>query len=305
MAEKISVLMVDDEAKFRETTSKILRKRGFDATMAGSGEEALELLKDRSRDVVVLDIRMPGMDGHEALARIKKIRPEAQVIMLTGHGDVDSAKESLEKGAYDYLNKPCDIDLLTSKINHAYRAIHFKEDKDQEKNAGDLMIRVEDYTTITGDQTVREAIRQLLKSFEGLAACGSVMETGHRSILVFDSKGDLAGILSIQDLIECVRPAYLSAPMPSMAGTIQYSHIFWSGLFTTQTKLLGDKLVKEVMSESPPTVDMSANLMELADLMHQEQIRRVAVTRKGKVVGVVREQELFFEMADILLKTSK
>jgi len=305
MAEKISVLMVDDEAKFRETTSKILRKRGFDTTMAGSGEEALEILKERSRDVVVLDIRMPGMDGHEALARIMEIRPETRVIMLTGHGDVDSARQSLEKGAYDYLNKPCDIDLLTSKINHAYRAIHFEEDKVQEKNAGDIMIRVEDYTTITGEKTIREAIEQLMQSFEGLIASGSVMETGHRSILVFDSKGDLAGILSIQDLMEAVRPAYLRTPFPSMAGTIQYSHIFWSGLFTTQTRVLGDKRVNEVMSESPPSVDMSTNLMELADLMYREHVRRVVVTRKGKVVGVVREQELFFEMADILLKKWK
>ncbi len=295
MAEKISVLMVDDEAKFRETTSKILRKRGFDAAMAGSGEEAVEMLKEKARDVVVLDIRMPGMDGHEALAKMKEIRPDTQVIMLTGHGDVDSARGSLEKGAYDYLNKPCDIDLLTSKINQAYRAICFEEDKAQEKNAGDIMIHVEDYTTITGDKTIREAIQQLLNSFEGLIASGSIMETGHRSILVFDSKGDLAGILSIQDLIEAVRPAYLRTSFPSTAGTIRYSNIFWSGLFTTQTKVMGDKRVEEVMSESPPSVDISTNLMELTDLMHQEQIRRVVVTRKGKVVGVVREQELFLK----------
>ena len=301
MAEIIKVLMVDDEAKFRETTSKILRKRGFETTMAGTGEEAVEILKKQAQHVVILDIRMPGMDGHEALSKIKKIQPEANVIMLTGHGDSESAKSALKQGAYDYLNKPCDIDLLASKINDAYKAAKFPGDEKEEKKAGDIMIRIEDYTTITRDKTIKEAIEQLMRSFEGLIASNQVMETGHRSILVFDKDGDLAGILSIQDLIKAVRPAYLSAPKPSMADSIQYSAMFWSGLFTTQITALSRKKVEDVMSEHPPSVDEKTNLMELADLMFSNKIRRLVVTKKGKVVGVVREQELFFEMANIIL----
>lgn len=73
MADKIKVLMVDDEEQFRATTSKILNRKGFDTTLAGTGEEALAILKKSPQDVVVLDVKMPGMDGHQTLAEIRKI----------------------------------------------------------------------------------------------------------------------------------------------------------------------------------------------------------------------------------------
>lgn len=299
MATKINVLMVDDEAQFRATTSKILIKKGFHTTIAATGMEALDILKINPQDVVILDIMMPGMDGHEALAKIKAIAPDTQVIMLTGHGGLDSAKKSLEHGAFDYLTKPCDIDLLASKINSAYEAKQKKEDR-EEKTAGDIMIRIGDYTTIKEDITVKQAIRELRKTFEGLASSSRLMETGHRSILVFDKKGRLSGILSILDLVEAIRPAYLSAPKPSMADSIQYSTMFWSGMFTRRTLALADRKVSEIMSDSPPGVDVNANLMEVADLMFREKARRLIVTKNNEVVGLVREQEIFFEISNIL-----
>lgn len=300
MGKKIKVLMVDDEAQFRATTSKILTRRGFLTTVAESGEEAIEILKKSPQDVVILDIRMPGMDGHEALARIKKIDPDARVIMLTGHGGGESARESLEHGAFDYLNKPCDIELLSLKINDAYDAA--RGGAREEKKAGDIMIPIEDYTTIDPDSTIKEGIARLKRSFENTPSTSRIMETGHRSILVFDQTGKLVGILSILDLIEAVRPAYLSAPKPSMADSMQYSPMFWSGLFTTQAKGLVDKKIRDVMSDTPHSIDQGTNLMEIANLMFTEKRRRMAVTREGKVVGVVREQEIFFEMAKIILK---
>jgi DNA-binding response OmpR family regulator len=291
--------MVDDEAQFRATTSRILNKKGFETTIAGSGEEAIGILTDKPQDVVILDIKMPGMDGHEALGEIKKIRPETQVIMLTGHGAEVSAKESLEKGAFDYLSKPCDIDLLALKIKEAFKASH-KDLKKEEKNAGNIMIRLDDYTTIGPEQTVREAVQALMRTFEGLISSSRVMETGHRSLLVCDSRREVIGMLSILDLIEAARPGYLSAAKPSMADSIQYSRMFWTGLFSTQVRALAGKNVAEVMSDTPPRMDEDTNLMELADFMYSQQVRRVLITRKGKVVGVVREQDLFFEMAHII-----
>ena len=301
MAKKIKVLMVDDEEQFRATTSKILTRRGYETTVAESGEEAIEILKTSPQDVVILDIRMPGMDGHEALAQIKKIDPDVRVIMLTGHGGGESARESLEHGAFDYLNKPCDIELLSLKINDAYDAA--QEGVREEKKAGDIMIPIEDYTTIDPDSTIKEGIERLKRSFESAAYTSRLMETGHRSILVFDQIGKLVGILSILDLIEAVRPAYLSAPKPSMADSMQYSPMFWSGLFTTQAKGLVDKRVRDVMSDPPLSIDKDTNLMEISNLIFTKKRRRMAVTREGKVVGVVREQEIFFEMAKIILKS--
>lgn len=300
MANKIKVLMVDDEEQFRATTSKILTRRGYETTVAESGEEAIEILKTSPQDVVILDIKMPGMDGQEALAQIKKIDPDVRVIMLTGHGGGESAKESLEHGAFDYLNKPCDIELLSLKINDAYDAA--QEGVREEKKAGDIMIPIEDYTTIDPDSTIKEGIKRLKRSFESATSTSRIMETGHRSILVFDQTGELIGILSILDLIEAVRPAYLSAPKPSMADSMQYSPMFWSGLFTTQAKGLVDKRIRDVMSDAPLSIDKDTNLMEIANLIFTKKRRRMAVTREGKVVGVVREQEIFFEMAKIILK---
>lgn len=304
MEKKIKVLMVDDEERFRETTGKMLNKKGYETTMVGTGEDAIEVLKKAPHDVVILDIKMPGIGGHEALSQIKKIRPEAQVIMLTGHGGLDSAKEALSRGAFDYLSKPCNIDLLVAKINSAYAGTTQREAK-EEKLAGDIMIRAEDYSSVTLNNTVREAFDQLMRSFEGLVTSERLMETGHRSLLVFDEKGELAGFLCIRDLIGALRPSYLSAPKPSLADSIRYSPMFWTGLFTTQAKALADKKVGDIISEDPPLeVDEKANLMEVAELMYSEDARRVVVKREGRVVGVLREQELFFEMANIILGRS-
>ncbi|MBN2124273.1 MAG: response regulator [Deltaproteobacteria bacterium] len=300
MTKKIRVLMVDDEEQFRVTTAKILTRKGYETTIAGSGEEAVDIIGQSDQDVVVLDIKMPGMDGHETLARIKEIHPDVPVIMLTGHGSLDSARESLSKDAYDYLSKPCDIDLLAAKINDAFSGIGKGVKK--EKTAGEIMIPLEDYTTIGADSTVREGIDRLKQSYETFLATGRIMETGHRSILVFDRDGVLVGILSILDLMRALRPAYLSAPKPSMADSLQYSPMFWTGLFTTQARELVTKKIWDIMSEPPPQIDEGANLMEVVEAMHSQGARRLGVTREGKVVGVVREQEIFFEIARVALE---
>lgn len=298
MTDKIKVLMVDDEEQFRSTTSKILNRKGFATTLAGNGKEALEILKKSSQDVVVLDVKMPGMDGHQTLTEIRKIDAKLPVIMLTGHGEADSAKASFKEGAYDYLSKPCDIDLLATRIQDACSLS--TEGVQEEKKVSDIMIPVENYTTIDVNRTLKEAIEEVKKSYETILSTGKIMETGHRSILVFDGKGELVGILSIKDLIRALRPAYLSAPKPTMADSIRFSPMFWTGLFTNQVKALIDKKVGNIMSKTPLLVDENANLMEIADLMFTERARRVAVTRQGKVVGIVREQELFFEIARIV-----
>jgi len=118
MDHQIKVLMVDDEDRFRETTKKILNSRGFHTLLAKSGLEAVEKLSEKP-DVIILDIKMPGMDGHETLEIIKIKAPDVPVIMLTGHGALNSAKLALEKGAFDYLTKPCELEELLEKIRKA------------------------------------------------------------------------------------------------------------------------------------------------------------------------------------------
>ena len=298
MEKAIKILMVDDEDQFRATTQKILNKKGFETLLAASGEEALEKIRERP-DVVVLDVKMPGMDGHQVLREIKKQNPEIPVIMLTGHGKIPSAKEALEEGAFDYLAKPCDITLLSAKIHEAYRFSHVDK-PDEEKSVGEIMIPITDYTTVREDESVGTAIKKLRHSFHSSVCTSRIMETGHRSIIVFDDGGRMKGLLAIVDLMKAVMPAYLSAPKPSMADAIQYSPMFWSGAFNREVNLLARKKVREIMSPAPPIIGPDANLMEAAYVMISNQARRLAVFRDNRVVGIIREQDLFFEMERII-----
>ena len=298
MNPKIKVLMVDDEAQFRATTERILTRRGFETILAESGEEAIEKLGENP-DVVVLDIKMPGMDGHDTLREIKRIKPDLAVIMLTGHGGLPSAKEALAEGAFDYLAKPCDIDILAAKITEASKA-RKAEAAMEEKSVKDVMIPLADYTTITQDNTVREAIDKLRESFRAKVSTSRIMETGHRSILVFDERGKIRGILTIIDFLNAIMPAYLSAPKPSMADSIQYSPMFWSGMFQREVIRLAGKKIKDVMSPAPSSINANANLMEAAYTMIELNQRRLTVELSGEIVGVIREQDLFFEIEKIM-----
>jgi len=113
-------MLVDDEERFRTTLGKMLRAQGLEVTALGSGREALEELKNAAYDVLVLDVRMPDMDGIATLTQIKKIAPQVEVIILTGHASMDAAMEIMRLGGYDYLLKPCPVEDLLAKIESAY-----------------------------------------------------------------------------------------------------------------------------------------------------------------------------------------
>jgi len=114
------ILLVDDEERFRANLRKMLNAQGLTVGAAGSGPEALEELKMAPYDVIVLDIRMPGMNGLATLREIKKINPETEVIILSGHASMDAAMEINRLGGYDYLMKPCPLEDLLLKIDAAY-----------------------------------------------------------------------------------------------------------------------------------------------------------------------------------------
>jgi DNA-binding NtrC family response regulator len=118
--EQLKMMLVDDEERFLSTTRKLLEKKGFAVQTASSGGEALEILRASPVHVVILDVKMPGMDGVATLREIKRQFPMVEVIMLTGHATVESAVDGLKSGAVDYLMKPADLEELIEKATQAF-----------------------------------------------------------------------------------------------------------------------------------------------------------------------------------------
>ena len=128
-AKNIRVLLVDDEKDFRQTIAKRLTKRGISTEQAGTGEESLEILAKKPVDVVVLDVKMPGMGGIETLHKIKEKYLQTEIILLTGHAATCDGVEGIKLGAFDYLTKPIELEHLVGKIKQAFDKIKHEEEK--------------------------------------------------------------------------------------------------------------------------------------------------------------------------------
>jgi DNA-binding response OmpR family regulator len=127
----IRILVVDDEKDFVEMFSLRLKEEGHHVRVAFSGDEALKALaqEEENTDVVILDIKMPGMDGIETLKLIKANNPIVEVIMLTGHGTIDTSVQGLKSGAFDYLLKPADFTELLAKLEKARQRKYEQEER--------------------------------------------------------------------------------------------------------------------------------------------------------------------------------
>jgi len=124
-----NVLVVDDEQEFRDMTIKRLIKRDIIAEGAESGESAIERIKVGDFDVVLLDVKMPGMGGVATLREIKQIKPLIEVVMLTGHASVESGIDGMKLGAFDYLMKPMEFESLHEKLCEAYERKRIQQNK--------------------------------------------------------------------------------------------------------------------------------------------------------------------------------
>jgi len=115
----MKVLLVDDEKEFAETLAERMKLRGTDVSICTSPSDVLKMVEEAVYDVVVLDLKMPGMDGIEVLSALKEKSPELQIILLTGHATLDKSMEALKLGAFDFLEKPVDIGVLSESIRDA------------------------------------------------------------------------------------------------------------------------------------------------------------------------------------------
>jgi two-component system, NtrC family, sensor kinase len=155
---EFTVLLVDDEKAFREILAKRLTRRGLQVLEASRGEEALQILEENPADLIILDVKMPGMNGLETLKHIKTRHPAVEVIMLTGHASTQDGVEGIKAGAFDYLTKPIEIEQLFTKLTQA-------QDKIRSLQAKKL------------DAEFRERIKQQMVVAERLVALGT-MATG-------------------------------------------------------------------------------------------------------------------------------
>lgn len=139
MSEK--VLLIDDEQDFLDVMTQRMETRGLDVSVSSSAQQALEKIGKETFDAIILDLLMPEMDGIEALKAIRKIQPDAQVILLTGHATVQKGIEAMKLGAMDFFEKPVDLESLTEKIKEAHAHKMIILEKKQKDKVDDILKR--------------------------------------------------------------------------------------------------------------------------------------------------------------------
>jgi DNA-binding NtrC family response regulator len=173
MARKISILIVDDEESVRESLSDWFTDDGYHVKSAENAKRALSMLEAEDFDIILADLKMPGMDGLEMLRRIKTLKKEAVVIVMTAFATVDTAVKALKDGAYDYVTKPFDPDDLSHLIRNASKQIALVEENEDLKKK---VVSLENVDDIIGHS---EAMKQVLKEVESVAQSNtSVIITG-------------------------------------------------------------------------------------------------------------------------------
>ena len=154
--EALHVLCVDDEQDIREGSQRILSRMGFEVSLAARGDEGLEKLKETQAAIMLLDLKMPGMDGMDVLARVGEINPEVLVIVITGYATVETAIQAMKHGAYDFIPKPFEPDQLRIIVNRAAEKIRLKKEAQQ--------LALEQRRTLSDLTTEQSRIRTVIES---------------------------------------------------------------------------------------------------------------------------------------------
>ncbi len=281
----IRVLLVDDEDIFRQGTAKLLARRGFLVEEAASGQAALEHLRGVIPDVVILDLRMPGMDGIAVLQQIRAIAPDLPVIILSGHGQYDDAVASIKLAVVDFLQKPVDIELLVARIHHAHQ--HGHREVLRERTIAELMVPPDGYRRLYMDQPVADAVDALKETFFAPREHSDATQERLRSVLVFDRDDRFVGILRFPDLLKLVLPPFFT--------NLPYTS-YYTGMFLAQCKLIGNRKIADLLGE-PVSIAEDAPLIEAVHLMVIHHLINLPVMRAGHLVGIIREKDIILEIA--------
>ena len=262
-ANDIAILLVDDERDFRDILSKRLGRRGIRVLEAAGGAEALRMLEQRPVDVVVMDVKMPDMNGIEALRRVKAFRPATEVILLTGHADTRDGVEGIQAGAFDYLAKPVEIEHLVRKITQAHHKIQRGIAERQEA-------------------AFRERIQQQMVVAERLAALGTLAtgvahEINNPLAIVRESAGWMEQVLAAPEMRDIPRRGDFEKALDRIHKAVD------------RARRITQQLLQAVKTHSAETVDpASMTEVRLKDLV-EESIGLVAPEAADKRVAISLE----------------
>jgi DNA-binding response OmpR family regulator len=285
---EIKLLLVDDEEDFRLAASRALGRQGFSVLPAESGERALQLLRSEQPDVVVLDLRMEGMDGISTLEEIRKTSPDLPVIILTGHGRYEDALAGIKLKVIDFVQKPVDMQELGDHIRGFFAqekriALH-------EKTISELMVPASRYRRVYVDQPLREVVDVLREAIRKPSA-DAELDRGRRTLLVFDRRETFVGLIRAEDIVRVMIPQFLlESPYSS----------YFTGMFLAQAKVVGKLPIDEIVRRHPG-IDTGAPLMEALHLMIVGHLSHLPVLQKGELVGLLRPEDLFKEIASPIL----
>jgi len=268
---EFSILLADDEERFVRNLAKILEKRGYAVVTAFSGAQALALLGNgASIGVVVLDVRMPGMDGIETLRRIKQIDEDIQVIMLTGHASLEDGTEAVRAGAFDYLQKPYDIEDLVVKIRSARDVGRIKRHPLlwPRTRAGEIILS--GFIPLLPDDPIAMAVAIFERYRNG---------DGAQMLFVTDERQNIQGLLTKRDILDC------------LARRHHREVTDWEWVRNHRDELPALTL-KELMRGPVETVAFETPLNETAELMLRRRYDSIPVISDGAVLGIIRLRDV-------------
>ncbi len=287
---KVRLLLVDDEAHFRSALARRLQKRGLVALQATGGEECLAMLASNPMDVVVMDVKMPGMSGIDVLNRIKERHLKTEVILLTGHAATQDGVEGIKSGAFDYLTKPVEFDHLLGKITQAYDRILAEKEK---QKAAEYKSRIEHQMIAT------ERLAAL-----GTLAAGVAHEINNPLAIINEAAGYLSLLLKKKELADMPRKDVFEKTLLKIEKSVKRASTITHQLLGDVGKresVLGETDMAELVSETIQLVRKDAKdkkivliLQKANDLktiwVDPNQVRQILINLMSNAIHATSEQ---------------